>query len=57
MKIDDLKVNKAYHALPQWLEAVVAISHALELHKMSQSRCFSFGASLLLAAHKRLGKI
>jgi SAM-dependent methyltransferase len=56
-KINDLKVKKVYHALPQWLEAVVSRSQALELHKISQSRNFSFGASLLLAAHKPLGKI
>jgi len=56
-KIGDLKKNKADHALPRWVEALASKSQALELHKISQSRSVSFGGSLLLAAHKKLGSI
>jgi SAM-dependent methyltransferase len=53
-KTGDLKANKEDHVLPRWLEALASRSQALELNKISQSRSFSFGGSLLLAAHKPL---
>lgn len=56
-KIGDLKANKTDHTLPGWLKPLAFKSQALELQKISQSRSFSFGGSLLLAAHKPLGRM
>lgn len=56
-KIGDLNAKKADHTLPRWFEALASGFQALELKRISQSRNFSLGASLLLAAHKPLGNI
>lgn len=52
-KIGDPKAAEANHTLPPWLQALTSASQARERRRISKGLNLTFGASLLLVAHKR----
>jgi SAM-dependent methyltransferase len=52
-KVGAPKAAEADHTLPPWLQALTSASQARERRRISKGLRLSFGASLLLVAHKR----